>query len=368
MLNKPTLSPTILILLALTCLIPVGAKEMVILDEKPAASGCAPPVESINRSAENLSPPAVVSADCKENFCEKRPHLILAFGGGGCKAIAQIGVLRSLEKHHIPIDGIVGTSMGATIGALYCAGIPLNEIENLFVEGKVQKAMLSHIVLKVMAKPMTSIAYFVVPKPYAGLVSGNALLHLLEKKLPPSFTDLKKPFAAVTTNLTDGQTCVLGEGNLPKAVLASNAVPPVYRPVLIDGKLYIDGGLKANLPSNIAQRMGADIVISVVVDKAVTPESNEKFKSIKAIVARTTDIMLAEADKQHAKSSDILIYPNVDNVKMITRNTNIIEEGIAAGEKAADEVCTQISRELLVEHNTNQRSTEISHIRKSNSR
>src|SRR5579885_3520941 len=171
----------------------------------------------------SLSKP-VEGPDLRLKMPNKHPRLVVALGGGGCKAVAEIGVLRSLEKNHIPIDGIVGSSMGATIGALYCSGMPLDDIEKLFLSGAIPKSLSDHVRLKVMLQPFTAVAHLVLPKPYAGLTSGTEFHNLLEKNLPPTFSDLKIPFAAVATDITDGRTTVLSEGNLPRAILASNTV------------------------------------------------------------------------------------------------------------------------------------------------
>lgn len=88
---------------------------------------------------------------------DRRPRLVVALGGGGCKSAAEIGVLRSLEKNHIRIDGIVGTSMGATIGALYCSGMSLDDIEKLFVDGSIPKAIAPRIRLKIAAQPLLKV-------------------------------------------------------------------------------------------------------------------------------------------------------------------------------------------------------------------
>lgn len=301
----------------------------------------------INRDASALSPITTMSAAGKDTFTETRPRLVLALSGGAFKAVAEIGVLRSLEQHHIKIDGVVGTSMGATIGALYCAGVPVDEIEAMFLDDTIRSAMFKGAGWSVITSPLAPLEHMVKGRPYAGIIDGKGYLSLLEKKLPASFEQLKIPFAAVVTNLTDGQTAVLAHGDLPRAVLASNCVPTIYRPVMIDGKLYVDGGLKANLPSNIAQSMGNDIVVAVLVDTAVTSVSNKKFKSKKALILRVMNIMMASSDKMQARSSDVLIYPDVDFVPTITKDPEILRRGISAGQKAADSVAERIATELL---------------------
>lgn len=302
---------------------------------------------AINRTVDAISPALTVDPEAKETFRDKQPRLILALSGGGCKAVAEIGVLRSFEKHGITIDGIVGTSMGSTVGALYCAGVSVDEIERMFLDDTMQKAMLKGAVLSVVTRPIKPLAYIFTGRPYAGITSGTGYLKLLQKKLPATFSELKIPFAAVVTNLTDGETTVLAKGDLPRSVLASNCIPTLYRPMEIDNKLYVDGGLKANLPSNIAQSMGAEIVVAALVDNAVKPVPNTDFKSKKNLIMRVMDIMLANADKQQAHASDILIYPDVDFVPGLTRDADVIKRGIAAGQKAADTVIGRVRAELL---------------------
>ncbi len=302
---------------------------------------------AVNRDAEALSPTAVVAPEIKEPFVEKLPRLILALSGGGCKAVAEIGVLRSFEKHGIKIDGIVGTSMGSTVGALYCAGVSVDDIEKLYLDDTMQNAMLKGAVLSVITRPIKPILYLFKGRPYAGITSGDGYLKLLQEKLPATFAELKIPFAAVVTNLTDGETTVLTKGDLPRSVLASNCVPTLYRPVMIDSKLYVDGGLKANLPSNIAQSMGADIVVAALCDTAVKPVPNKQFKSKKQLIMRVMDIMLANADKQQAHASDILIYPDVDFVPGLTKDKEILRRGIEVGQRAADSVAPKVRAQLL---------------------
>lgn len=302
---------------------------------------------SANRDPDVLVPPTVVSEDTKEQFAEKRPRLILALGGGAFKSVAQIGVIRCLEEKGIRIDGVVGTSLGATIGALYSSGMSVNDIEKLFTEDKIQNAMFKGVIVRYILKPLAPLKHLAFGSPYAGISTGKGYLKFLSDNLPDKFSELKKPFAAVATNLTDGVTTVFSEGDLPKSVLASNAVPTIFRPVMIEDKLYVDGGLRANLPNIIAKKLGADIVISVLVDKAITTEPNKKFKSKNAVVMRVADIMMAAADHPKAEAADILIYPNVDFIPPVTKDKELIERAIEVGYKAAEQMVPQIKAEIL---------------------
>lgn len=331
-----------LIVSAFTFCWPAMSQEETAIPDNHSAQRGVP-----NRNANAISPETTIGREGKDAFTAGRPRLVLALSGGACKAVAEIGVLRSMEQHHIKIDGVVGTSMGATVGALYCAGVSLDEIEAMFLDNTIQTAMLKGVHWSVITSPIASLSYIVKGRPYAGITDGKGYLKLLERKLPKSFEELKIPFAAVMTNLTDGQTVVMAHGNLPKAILASNCVPTLYRPVMIDGKLYVDGGLKANLPSNIAQSMGNDIVVAVLVDTAIAAVPNEKFKSKKALILRVMNIMMASSDKMQTLSSDTLIYPDVDFIPAFTKDPEILRRGIAAGQTAADSVAARIISELV---------------------
>src|SRR5262249_53824465 len=144
----------------------------------------------------------------------------------------------------------------------------------------------------------------------------------------------------------------ISTGNLPKAVLASSAFPRLVRPVEIDGKVYADGGIKANLPARIAQsEMGADVVVAVPVDTSIKPTDNKQFTKMSKVIGRVTDIMVAALDAEQAKSSDILIYPNLDSVPLITKDPAVLRKGIEIGEAAANQKIGAIKSELVAAKN-----------------
>ena len=337
------LKSTLAAFLALALLSPITAiaNDSSKVDAPPPAPG-APP----NRSASELTPSASLSPGSKQPPV-KHPRLVLALSGGACKAAAEIGVLRSLEKHHIVVDEIVATSMGSTIGALYCAGVSVDDIEKIFVDGTLHSALFKGVALDMLTSPLSSFVDIFAGRPYYGLTAGRGYVKLLNTKLPPTFADLKIPFAAVVTNLTDGQTMAITSGDLPQAVLASNSVPTLFRPVKIGEKLYVDGGLKANLPATIAQGLGAEMVVAVLVDTAIKPVSNKIFRSKSALQKRVIDVMLASSDKAQTKSSDVLIYPNVDFVPSLTKDPAVIRKAIDEGERAADSVALKIQGDLV---------------------
>lgn len=278
-----------------------------------------------------------------------KPRLIVALSGGGCKAIGQIGVLRSLEEHHIKIDGIVGTSMGATIGGLYAAGVPLDDIEEMFLSGRLQRHMFKGVGPRVAAMPFDPLCRAVGIKAKGGWATGKSFQKYLAKDgmLPAHFSDLKIPFACVATNLMEGKSDVLATGDLRRAIVASNCIPIFCRPIQINGQLYVDGGIKANLPSTLARGMHPDILLAALADAPIKPQPKEHFDHKRAVLGRVVDIMLANADRSQVASSDILIYPDVDGIEYLTTNADVLRKGIASGKAAMDAVIDKLETRMV---------------------
>ncbi len=270
------------------------------------------------------------------------PKITLVLGGGGCKALAEIGVLKVFIKNQIPIHYIVGTSAGAIIGSLYAAGVPLDDIEKMAYDGTLQRASSPHVAFRVMSIPLSKLIGIARTKRCAGLTTGSKLEKFLRKRLPSDFSDLKIPFAAVATDLESGNTCMITSGDLCNAVLASSAVPLLIRPVVIDDKIFIDGGIKANLPTNCAQLTGCDLIIAIPADAPIRNESRKKFRTLAAVAGRVTDIMEAEIDKYRWKEADIVIYPKVADTPAMTTDPEIIRQTIVHGEEAATEALPRL--------------------------
>jgi NTE family protein len=274
-----------------------------------------------------------IAGSTAEPYCSCRVTLVL--GGGGCKALAEIGVLKVFAKNKIPINYIVGTSAGAIVGALYAANVPLADIEQMAYDGSLQRTMTPHLTKFVICFPFSKLIHLFGSKPYAGLASGSQLEKFLRKRLPDDFSDLKIPFAAVATDLESGNTCMITSGDLCKAVVASSAMPILIRPVMIADTLFIDGGIKANLPTHCAQLTAADIIIAVPADAPIRTEKKSKFHSMRGLALRVTDMMEAEIDKHRWEEADLVIYPKVGDTPPFTKDQEVIKCTIAAGEEAA---------------------------------
>jgi predicted acylesterase/phospholipase RssA len=201
---------------------------------------------------------------------EGRTALVLA--GGGAKGLAHIGVIRALERRGIRPDLIVGTSMGALIGALYASGYTsaqldttLGQLGDLSAFGTYAPrppASLRLLPATVLFERTTN--GFVLQRAAGREGDVNALLDAI--LLPGNliargdFDSLRIPFRAVATDLKDRSIVVLGRGDLAQAVRASIALPLLFAPVSLDGRLLADGGLSANEPVDVARELGAEHV------------------------------------------------------------------------------------------------------------
>jgi NTE family protein len=275
-----------------------------------------------------------------------RKTMALALGGGGARGAAHIGVLRVFERENIPIDYIVGNSMGAVVGGLYCAGVDLDTLEKYSKDGSLRKAYLPKL-FSVLLIPVTKI----VPckNKYAGLSSGRKYEKKLLRAIPEecrSFENMRIPFSAVATNLLDGNAYRISDGDLACAIKASSAISPLIKPVKIGDKLYVDGGMRANLPASAARDTGADIVIAVLVDEPLRELPEKTFRSYKKIAERLADVILAVTDEHQLQFADIIINPDVSGINILSRKQSDVEKAIAAGEAAAEKALPLIRKKL----------------------
>lgn len=175
------------------------------------------------------------------------PKIGLALGGGAARGGAHLGVIKALEEEGIQVDFVSGTSIGAIVGAAYATGT-LNHLEDFTRNLDWQK----------MAR------FYDVALPFSGLIDGRKVTRFLEGLLEGhSFATLSCPLSVVACDLNDGHEVDLCEGNLVEAVRASISIPGLFRPVIKNGEILVDGGLVNPVPVSVVRQMGADIVIAV---------------------------------------------------------------------------------------------------------
>jgi NTE family protein len=295
-----------------------------------------------------------------------RPTIAVALGGGGTRGAADIGILRVFEREHIPVDYIAGCSMGSIIGGLYSAGMSLDQIEETLLDKRLQHAYAPNfITAQLLLMALSNVENIFRDRPYAGLFSGKKFAQFLDKNLPESKKNIEEtniPFVAVCTNLVDGKAYKLAKGDMAHAILASSALPPIVRPVYINGALYVDGGVRANAPVESAKQFGADLTIAVSTDEQLRPEPLKKFTTVKGVAGRVTDIILAASDSYHLAKADLVIAPDVNGISIISKKKSDVEKSVAAGEKAAEDALPKIRAamaEYLAKGSSNQKSVSV---------
>lgn len=268
---------------------------------------------------------------------QNRKSMALALGGGGIRGAAHVGVLKVFEEEGIPIDYIVGNSVGSIIGGYYAAGVPLADMSETKYWQKFRKSYVPSIFKQVVKMPVSRLLSPIRRKP-AGIESGNRFYRFLKKKMPDgieNIEDLNIPFSAVVTNLIDGQAYRISNGELATAMRASSSITPIIRPVKIGDKLCVDGGVRANLPASAAKDTGADIVIAVLIDEPLGTIPEKEFVHFRQVAERMTNIILAVADEHQQQFADIVIHPDLTGIGLFSKDKDDVSKAMAAGESAA---------------------------------
>jgi len=256
-----------------------------------------------------------------------RPRVALVLGGGAARGFAHIGVIRALEQEKVPIDLIVGTSVGSLIGAIYA--YDANSMELEWTAFMLEKDSLFDYGLITAFTGM-------------GVAKGDKLEEFVKSKVPvANIENLKIPFAAVATDLNRGTSVVLDKGSVARAVRASSAIPGVFNPVEYQGRLLVDGGVIDNIPVSVAREKGADIVIAVDISENVV---NFNITNIVDVMLQSITIMGAVNAKTRKKESDVLISPKVGDVGMMdfTQKKRCMLAGIEATQKMMPEIKAKI--------------------------
>ena len=186
-------------------------------------------------------------------------RVTLVLGSGGARGLAHIGVIRCMEENQIPVDSIVGTSIGAVIGGLYAAGVSPRAMEQI-----------------VRSVDRLTVAGMLMPGLSASGIAGSRRMRRFLTTLvgEQRIEDLEIPFRSVATDLMSGEEVIFDSGPLVDAMLASSAIPGLFHPVLHDGRYLVDGGLCNPLPISVALRSSEAPCIAVNV--APNPERLRK--------------------------------------------------------------------------------------------
>ncbi|MDR7331859.1 patatin-like phospholipase family protein [Roseateles asaccharophilus] len=280
-----------------------------------------------------------------------RPRIGVVLSGGGARGLAHIGVLRVLEEKQVPVDLIVGTSMGAVVGGAYASGRSLDEIEAL-VKGANWNAILADRPARERLsirrreddeRLPSRIEFGFDLQRGATLPSGAAgngqLEATLSSLLPTTRAEdplrtLPLPFRAVATDLLSGAMLDQADTPLFLALRASMAVPGVFAPLRVNGRPRVDGGLVRNLPIDLARNLGADIIIAVNVG---TPLLEDREITSAVMVANQMLQILTEQNVQRSlqelRPQDIVIDPDLPGMGFM--DFFRADEAMATGRRAA---------------------------------
>jgi len=288
-----------------------------------------------------------------------RPKIGLVLSGGGARGFAHIGVLKVLEENNVPIDYVVGTSMGSIVGGLYAIGLTPEEIEH-GVKGISWDKVFTDFAnrdYKSFRRKQDDYDFFNVQRVgitddglqiRPGLIEGQQVELALDRLAHPGFhindyDKLRIPFRAIATDIATGEPFIIKNGNLARAMRASMSIPGALPPITIDGTLLVDGGIANNVPIDIVRGMGADIVI--VVDVSAPLDTKEELKSAIDVTGQLTTILtrrIADVQIKTMKGNDILIVPGEQEIS--SSDFDKYPELIKSGEVAATEKLENIKK------------------------
>jgi NTE family protein len=269
---------------------------------------------------------------------KKRPKIALVLGGGGARGFTHIGVLEVFESENIPIDMIVGTSMGAIIGSLSAAGIKAKQIEEITAEIK----------MKDITKNLFLSAFSLLFR--NKFIDSHNIELLVNKYIDnKKFYELDIPFACVAVDVVTGEKIIMKEGNVASAVRASSSIPGLFEPVEYKHRHLIDGGIVDNLPISVAKDLGADIIIAVNI------ESNYTINQPKTILQVLLQISYIQGERLKniaENKADFILNPKVNNFSMwdINKKKDMICEGRIEARRNIEKI-KEIIKKKTIEYN-----------------
>lgn len=284
----------------------------------------------------------------------ERPKVAVVLSGGGAKGFAHIGALKVLEEEGIPIDIIVGTSMGSIVGGLYSIGYSADQIAQMSLEENWPQLLSDYVPRKqldnyskieqqryVLTLPVLNHK----PELPNGMVKGQNVINLfcgLAANVPlnADFNQFPVAFACVGTDLATGEERVLNSGFLPTAIFSSMAIPGVFAPGEHNGHVLVDGGIVNNFPTDVAKKMGADIIIGVDLRGGLLPAGN--ITTLKDLSGQLISFYTLSKDSLNKSLCDVTIRPDMNGYGTSSFYTEAVDTLIRRGREAAYAVIDQI--------------------------
>ncbi|WP_439135735.1 patatin-like phospholipase family protein [Pseudomaricurvus sp.] len=290
------------------------------------------------------SRPQADTSVCPKNL--SRPCIALVLGGGGARGSAHVGVLKALEEHNVPIDMVVGTSMGAFVGGLYASGKSPEQIQELFESADwlsgyrddLNRSQIPNRRKRQLDQYPIQLDLGITEgkiKLPLGFLQGQGMKSLVDSMLGyypqfESFNDLPIPFRAIAADAETSEEVILSQGDLATALQVSMSIPGVVRPIELNGRLMVDGGIANNLPVSVARSLGADVVIAVNIGspRMTREELLSGFAILRQMVGFLTQKNVAY-QKSLLTEKDIYIHPALEGITTLSFEKS--PAGIAAG-------------------------------------
>jgi len=251
--------------------------------------------------------------------------IALVLGAGSARGLAHIGVLQVLNENNIPVDLIVGCSMGAMIGGIYSCGTDLKMLDK-------------------MIEYMDTSIFFDIQVPRMGFIADkkiNTLLNLLTRN--KMFKDINIPLSVVATDLISGQRIILEEGQVAEAIRASISIPGIFSPVKRNEMVLVDGAVIDRLPIEVARIKKADVIIAV--DVTFCSGKKVTINNTLDVIMTSLDIMQRQQFDLIKDQAEILIQPEVGNFspRDFEKSRELVDIGRLATEKKLDEIIHKIN-------------------------
>ena len=302
---------------------------------------------------------------------EHRPTVALLLSGGGAKGAAEVGVIRYLEEIGMPVDMVLGTSIGGLIGGLYSIGYRTEEFTELFtsqdwgvmLSDAIPQKYIPYTTKMYNAKYVVTIPFHnasevldekrtrnretdrmiderqslisSLPSGYADGFNVNNLLSSLTVGYQDSiaFKDLPTPFVCVATDVVSNKAKNWGSGSLKTAMRSTMSIPGLFAPVRTDGMILVDGGTRNNFPADIARAMGADYIIGVELSDL--KPGYDQINNLGDIVNQFISMLGKDAFDKNVPIPDILIKPSIAEYNMLSFNRTAVDTMMARGYRAA---------------------------------
>jgi len=281
----------------------------------------------------------------------------IVLGGGGFKGMAHIGVLRELQAQGIPIDRVVGNSVGSLIGASYCHLGDADAMHELMLEFLHSEGFRSHTLtgfrrrggrVPLLRRMMGGIKRQVALERMfrrSSAFGGSALRFIVRSLVPKvDISELRKPLAVCVLDLDRGEDLLLTSGPLCQAVVASASVPGFFPPVDWEGRQLCDAGIVNNLPTQLARRTGANLIVAVNLSAELGPTKHDAAGM--EVLLRAQEVSTRLANQRWERHADVVVTPQLGGRHWLdtTDLLGVIEAGAEAARSAAPAIRDLLDR------------------------